>query len=118
MRRGEVWLVDLEPVRGSEASRTRPVVIVSNDSRNRASERSGRGVLTVVPLTSNTKRILPFQVLVAPQPGNGVTVDSKAQAEQLRAVDVGRFVARRGRIDADTLALLDHALMLHLDLQV
>lgn len=116
MRRGEIWLVDLEPVRDSEDNKTRPVVIVSNNGRNRAAERSGRGVLTVVPLTSNTSRIFPFQVLVTAGVESGLAVDSKAQAEQVRAVDIQRFVSHRGRLDAATLAGLDRALMLHLDL--
>lgn len=116
MRRGDVWLVDLEPIRGREANKTRPVVVVSNDGRNRASERSGRGVVTVVPVTSSTTRVLPFQVLVVPSAGTGLPVASKAQAEQVRAVDVERFVTRLGRLDPATLAQLDQALMLHLDL--
>lgn len=117
MRRGEVWLVDLDPARGSEADKMRPVVIVSHDARHRASERSGRGVITVVPLTSNITRVLPFQVLVAAHAGSGLAVDSKAQAEQVRSVDVDRLVTRRGRLDAETLARLDRALLLHLDLE-
>lgn len=117
MRRGEVWLVDLEPVRGSQADNTRPVVIVSNDARNRESERSGRGVITVVPLTSNTTRVLPFQVLIGTDPWTGLDVASKAQAEQVRSVAVDRLVARRGHLDATTMAALDGALLLHLGLQ-
>lgn len=116
MRRGEIWQVDLDPARGNEADKTRPVVIVSNDARNRQSERSGRGVVTVVPLTSNTKQVLPFQVLVAVEPWSGLEVASKAQAEQVRSVAVERLITRRGRLSTETLAALDAALMLHLDL--
>ena len=116
MRRGEIWLVDLEPIRGSEANKTRPVVIVSNNGRNRAAEKSGRGVITVVPLTSNITRVFPFQVLVAAGEESGLAVPSKAQAEQVRAVEVQRFVSRHGRLDSATLDKLDQALMLHLDL--
>lgn len=63
MLRGEIRLTDLEPVRGSEASKRRPAVIVSNDRANGTAERSGRGVVTVVPVTSNVDRIFPFQTL-------------------------------------------------------
>ena len=52
MRRGEVRLVDLEPVRGSEASKRRPAVLVSNDRANATAARLGRGVVTVVPVLS------------------------------------------------------------------
>lgn len=60
MLRGEIRLVDLEPVRGSEANKRRPAVIVSNDRANSIATRLGRGVVTVVPITSNTDRIFPF----------------------------------------------------------
>ena len=51
MRRGEIREVDLDPVRGSEANKRRPAVIVSNDAANVTDEQLGRGVVTVVPVT-------------------------------------------------------------------
>ncbi|MFC7876439.1 type II toxin-antitoxin system PemK/MazF family toxin [Isoptericola sp. NPDC057391] len=116
MRRGDVWEIDLMPVPGSEADQRRPAVIVSNDARNRTAQRSGRGVRTVVPLTSNTARVLPFQVLIAADDGNGLGVDSKAQAEQVRSVDLARFGRRLGALSAEQVAALDDALLLHLAL--
>src|SRR5271170_2212527 len=85
MRRGEIWQVDFDPARGSEANKHRPAVIVSNDRANATAARLGRGVVTVVPVTSNIATIYPFQVLLA-APTTGLTVDSKAQAEQIRSV--------------------------------
>ena len=64
MRRGEIRMVDLDPSRGAEANKYRPAVIVSNDGANTTAERLGRGVITVVPVTSNTANIYPFQVLL------------------------------------------------------
>jgi len=116
VRRGDVWEVDLMPVLGSEADKRRPAVIVSNDARNRTAQRSGRGVLTVVPLTSNTARVLPFQVLVAADDVSGLDVDSKAQAEQVRSIDLARFGRRLGALSAEQAAALDDALLLHLGL--
>jgi len=115
VRRGEIRLVDLEPVRGSEASRRRPAVLVSNDRANAAAARGGRGVVTVVPVTSNVRRVLPFQVLLRADE-TGLSVDSKAQAEQVRAVDAERIGAPVGRLPLDLQAQLDDALRLHLDL--
>ena len=115
MRRGEIRVVDLEPVRGSEANKVRPVVVVSNDAANRRAETLGRGVVTVVPLTSNVTRVLPFQVLVEPA-GSGLTRPSKAQAEQVRSVAVERVGARVGRLSPGLLKELDRALRLHLGL--
>lgn len=115
MRRGEVRLVDLDPARGSEADKVRPAVIVSNDGANAATRRSGRGVLTVVPLTSNTARVHPFQVRL-PADLCGLDVDSKAQAEQVRSVSAGRIGRRLGVVPVELMAALDDALRLHLAL--
>ena len=115
MHRGEVRLVDLDPVPGSEADKRRPAVIVSNDRANATAARFGRGVVTVVPLTSNVTRVFPFQVLL-PAADTGLRVDSKAQAEQVRSVSVERVGPAIGRLGVELTAALDDALRLHLDL--
>jgi mRNA interferase MazF len=115
MRRGEIRLVDLEPVRGAESNKRRPAVIVSNDGANSTAESLGRGVITVVPVTANTARVYPFQVLL-PRNVTGLAVDSKAQAEQIRWVAVERVGTRVGVVPAALLSDLDEALRLHLAL--
>jgi mRNA interferase MazF len=115
MRRGEIRLVDLDPVRGAEANKRRPAVIVSNDGANSAAARLGHGVVTVVPVTSSTDRVYPFQVLLT-STETGLGTDSKAQAEQIRAVAVERIGSRIGALPAEPLAALDEALRLHLAL--
>src|SRR3954471_23824476 len=99
MRRGEIVLVDLEPAKGPEANKRRPAVIVSNDGANSTAERLGRGVVTVVPVTSNTDRVHPFQVLL-PAAVTGLVRNSKAQAEQVRSVAVERVGELVGSLDA------------------
>jgi mRNA interferase MazF len=115
MRRGDVYLVDLYPARGSEANKLRPAVIVSNDAANRIAERTGRGVITIVPVTSNVERVFPFQVMLRPS-DCGLKTDSKAQAEQVRSVACARLRRRIGSVPGPTLGLLDNALRLHLNL--
>jgi mRNA interferase MazF len=115
MQRGDVYLVDLDPTRGSESNKVRPAVVVSNNAANRTAERNRRGVITVVPVTSNTDRVHPFQVLL-PAGEGGLTVDSKAQAEQVRSVDFERLRRRVGAITPGKLGRLDEALRLHLAL--
>lgn len=115
MRRGEIRWVDLDPVRGAESNKRRPAVIVSNDGANATATRLGRGVVTVVPVTSATDRIYPFQVLLAAG-ATGLPQDSKAQAEQVRSVAVERVGERVGSLRAPELAALDEALRLHLAL--
>lgn len=115
MRRGEIRMVDFDPVRGAEANKRRPAVIVSNDGANSTALRLGRGVVTVVPVTSNIARVYPFQLLL-PVSGTGLDRDSKAQAEQVRSVAVERIGTRVGTIPPELLPALDEALRLHLAL--
>ena len=115
MRRGEIVSVALDPAKGSEAAKTRPAVVVSNDAANDTATRLGRGVITVVPVTSNVARIYPFQVLL-PARQTGLPRDSKAQAEQVRSVAVERVGERLGQLPPGLVTELDRALRLHLSL--
>ena len=115
MRRGEIVTVSLDPARGSEASKTRPAVVVSNDAANATATRLGRGVVTVVPVTSNTARVFPFQVLLLARQ-TGLPRDSKAQAEQIRSVAVERIGKPIGQLPASLVLELDQALRVHLGL--
>ncbi|MEL5957378.1 type II toxin-antitoxin system PemK/MazF family toxin [Streptomyces sp. CLV115] len=115
MRRGDIHLVDLEPARGSEANKVRPAVIVSNNAANQSVELNGRGVVTVVPLTSNTARVLTFQVLLRADECR-LPRDSKVQCEQIRAVTPDRVLKRVGTVPRQRLAEIDAALRRHLAL--
>lgn len=115
MRRGVIVEVDLEPVLGSEASKRQPAVIVSNDGANLSASRLGRGVVTVVPLTSSLARVFPFQVLL-PASATGLKRDSKAQAEQVRSIAVQRIGPELGAVPPRLMAEIDEALRLHLSL--
>jgi mRNA interferase MazF len=115
MRRGEIVIVNLDPAMGSEASKSRPAVIVSNDAANSAAGRLRRGTVTVVPVTSSTGRVHPFQVLL-PASQTGLRRDSKAQAEQVRSVAVERIGKKSGQLPPALLAEVDRALRIHLSL--
>lgn len=115
MRRGEIRSVDLDPARGAEANKSRPAVIVSDDAANMTAGRLGRGVITIIPVTSNIERVYPFQVLL-PAAVTGLERDSKAQAEQVRSVAVERVGTRLGAVPAAIMLRIDEALRLHLAL--
>lgn len=115
MLRGEVRLVELDPARGAEADKRRPAIIVSNDAVNDQAAQLGRGVVTVVPVTSNVQRVYRFQVLL-PAGSGGLARDSKAQAEQVRSIDAVRIGRRLGALPVETMTALDRALRLHLAL--
>ena len=115
MLRGEIRVVDLDPARTGEAAKRRPAVIVSNDGANTTAARLGHGVVTVVPVTSSVDRVFPFQVLI-PAVESGRARDSKAQAEQVRAVSVDRVAEQVGSVPAELMLEVDEALRLHLGL--
>jgi mRNA interferase MazF len=115
MRRGDIVLVNLDPTRGAEANKLRPAILVSNDGANTTAGRLGRGVVTVVPVTTNVDRVYPFQVSL-PAGDTGLHAESKAQAEQVRSVDVARIGRQIGRVPSALMHHLDEALRLHLAL--
>ncbi len=115
MRRGDIYFVDFEPTRGAEAGKERPAIVVSNEGTNRTVTRRRWGVLNVVPLTTNAAEITPFQVLV-PADVTGLDEDSKAQAEQVRAVSVGRLGHKIGHVPPLLMNALDDALRVQLAL--
>jgi mRNA interferase MazF len=90
-------------------------VIVSNDGANTTAARLGRGVVTVVPVTSIVDRVFPFQVRMDAAT-TGIDRDSKAQAEQVRSVAVERIGPRVGVVPHDVRRQVDAALRLHLAL--
>jgi mRNA interferase MazF len=115
MRRRDIRLVNFEPSIGREASITRPAVVVSNDGANHTAQLLGQGVVTVVPITSNVRQVYPFQTLL-PSHETGLDLDSKAQAEQVRAVAIRRVGRLVGTVPFDLMDQLDEALRLHLGL--
>lgn len=113
--RGDVFLVDFEPSRGAEVDKVRPAIVVSNAGANQNVVERGWGVLNVVPLTTNVAEIARHQVLI-PAEESGLDEDSKAQAEQVRAVSIGRLARRIGRVPPALMETVDEALRVQLAL--
>ncbi len=116
MRRGEIYIADLEPARGSKANKRRPVVIVSNNASNEITEQLMVGMITVVPLTTQIERVYHFQVLLLAHQ-SGLDRDCKAQAEQIRGISTNRLQGDAiGFLDKAVMGQLDAALRIHLSL--
>jgi len=111
--RGDVFSARLDPTEGSEQAGTRPVVVVSRDSIN-----SNSPVVVIVPVTDagNVKRLYPSHAHFSKGTG-GLRMDSIAKAEQIRAIQVSRFVGYYGRIDREALARIEEAIKITLALK-
>ena len=93
IRRGDVFLVALNPTRGREIQKTRPCAIVSPDELN-----AHLGTFIVAPLTTGTHRY-PFRLQCRCGGKTGFLV-----LDQLRAIDQERLVRRLGRLSPDSLS--------------
>lgn len=105
-KRGEVWRANLDPARGSEQSKTRPVVVLSEPP-------TGRPTIRLCAPFMNAKRehgALFWCVAFTPDTTNGLSKDSTADAAQTRALDTVRFEARLGFVATDELDLITEAL--------
>lgn len=108
--RGEVWLVNLNPVRGREQAGRRPCLVISVDLFN-----NGPADLVVaLPITSKNKRI-PFHVAVDP-PEGGLKIRSFIKCEDVRSISTDRLEQLWGRVSQDTLNLVEDRLRILMDL--
>lgn len=95
--RGEIWLADLEPVRGHEQGGRRPVLVVSVDVFNQGPA----GLAIVIPLTSRDRGI-KSHVRVAP-PEGGLRTSSVIQCEAIRSLSSDRLVQAWGRVSPEAM---------------
>ena len=113
MKRGEIWLINLDPSMGAEIRKTRPAVIVSSDTI---------GVLplkVIVPLTDWKDRyeIAPWMIKVEPDSQNGLEKPSAADTFQVRSLAQERFVRKLGKMDARQMAQINNGLGLVLEIE-
>ena len=112
IRRGGIYVAALDPVVGREISKTRPVVVVSNDKNNQFS-----GTVTILPITSKKlQRTYPFEVFLAKRSGN-LPKDSKVKADQIRTLDKARLVKEIGKLDQKEIEEIEKAMKIHLGLE-
>jgi mRNA interferase MazF len=112
MLRGEVYQADLNPVAGSEQGGRRPVLIVSRNALN-----ANAPIVIVVPLTGreNKRRLYPTHVELTAGEG-GLSKDSVALCEQVRAISKNRLKKKVGQVSPQKMSMVDSALRISLDL--
>lgn len=106
--RGEVWRVSLDPVRGSEQAKTRPVVVLSQPPVGRATVR------LCAPVIHHQPGHIAFFwcVTLHPTTENGLSKASSVDAAQTRALDVARFETKLGNLTPGELEAITTALIL------
>jgi mRNA interferase MazF len=109
-RRGEVWLVNFNPGRGSEQKGIRPALVVQNDIGNEHSS------TTIVAAITTTIKLYPVTVLL-PKGSAGLDKDSMVNLAQLLTVDKTRLMRKLGELDAKQLTQTNESLKISLSLE-
>jgi len=106
LRRGDIWITELDPTRGHEQAGIRPALIISEDNFNR----SGAELVFVIPITSQLKRVR-YHVLATP-PDGGLPKPSHIKCEDMRAVSHERLVRRLGKLSDSAMEEVERKLRL------
>ena len=110
VKRGDIWLVNLDPTVGHEIKKSRPSVIIQNDIGNKYST-----ITIIAPITSqNIENIYPIEVLI--KENFGLEKESKVLLNQIRAIDKIRLVKKLGFVDNEIMIKIDDAIKISLDL--
>jgi mRNA interferase MazF len=112
--RGEIWLVDWSPGRGSEQLGRRPALIVQNNHGNHS-----RGYTNTIVVAISTKGLsIPLHVPIAKSKSNGLREDSFVRCEQLLTISKSRLIGRPwGKLTTSQMDLVDTALRASLELR-
>lgn len=113
IKRGEIYWVDLSGAKGAEIdTKTRPALIIQNDTGNQYSPTT-----IIAPITSitSTKKVYPFEVRVTPQE-SGLPNESKILLNQIRTVDKSRLKGKIGTLSSAKMLEVDKAIRISLGL--
>ncbi len=108
--RGAIYLVNFDQTIGHDVNKARPAVIITNNINNEYSP-----VLTVIPLSSNTTRVYPFEVVLPA--GNGLENESKIMVNQIRTVHKKRLIKKMATVSDDIMKKIEAAIRLHFDME-
>ena len=112
IKRGNVFIADLDPTVGSEQYGRRPVVILSNDLNNKYSP-----TILVAPLTKILKKTkLPTHIMI--RKNYFLKYDSLILLEQIRTIDKSRLVSYKGKVDSSTLEKINNGLIESEDIDI
>jgi mRNA interferase MazF len=111
IKRGDIFLANLEPIKGSEQGGVRPVLIIQNDVSNKYSP-----VSIVAAITSKVfEKEFSTNVFIS-RKESGLNKDSTILLNQLRTIDKSRLIRKSGSLDLDLMGKVNLALRISLAL--
>jgi mRNA interferase MazF len=113
MKQSDIWLVSLDPTIGAEIKKTRPAIIVSDDSLGKLP------LKIIIPVTDWKDRyeIAPWMIRLVPDSVNLLTKISSADCFQIRSISAERFIKKIGDIDNKTMEKIRRAIKVVLTIQ-
>ena len=107
----EIWIANLDPRRGTETGKTRPVLVVQSDLLNKVHPST-----IICPITTNIN--LKSEILrVHLKKGEGnVKSDCDIMIDQIRAIDNKRLINKTGTISKENAALVKNNIAIVIDL--
>ncbi len=112
IKKGDIVLVNLNPVQGSEAGRTRPCVIIQNDIGN---QYSATTIIAIVTSQKDISREYPTDVWISKEE-SALDLDSIIQCDQIRTIDKKRIIRKIGHLDQSIMKKVNRAILVSLDL--
>jgi mRNA interferase MazF len=102
IKQSEIWLVNLNPTIGTEISKTRPCLVIGDDTIGKLKSK------TVLPITGWNEMYsrVPWMIRCEPTPNNHLTKESAIDAFQIRNLSTKRFIKKIGMIDSELLFLV------------
>jgi mRNA interferase MazF len=106
MKQSEIWLISLDPAIGAEIRKTRPAIVVNDNSLGKLP------LKIIVPITDwkDHYEKVPWMVRISPDSQNKLTKESVADCFQIRSLSKERFVSRIGRVNSDIFESIKEAL--------
>jgi mRNA interferase MazF len=112
IKKGDIVLVNLNPVQGSEAGKTRPCIIIQNDVGN---EFASTTIVAIVTSQKNISREYPTDVWISKNE-SALDLDSIVQCDQIRTIDKNRIIKKIGHLDQSIIKKINRAILVSLDL--
>jgi mRNA interferase MazF len=106
-KRGDIYWIQLDPTLGTEIQKTRPCLILSNNSQNKKGMR-----VVAAPITSKVKNVYPFEVKIIVK-----NRECKVLLDQIRALDKQRMTSKIDSVDPQTMLEIEDALRITLALK-